>query len=158
MEHPPLNWLDLSLWPDKRNITNHVTNAQHLAGFGLTVLTGEACALGMRLLYDVETEFALDELQEFFCAELHLRPAWNHGVGSIMLPFEITRPLAIFLMTGWWGQVWVSNNTADIHGIEEESFENARAIWGGMGYRCYQHRNIGHGQSRNRHQMTGRVI
>lgn len=79
-----------------------VSNFRDLAQFGITGLTGEACAYSMRTLCDVNEE-GKELLAQFFgISELVLNKNWNQtvndkpAVGSIMLTHDIVPKLAQF--------------------------------------------------------------
>src|SRR5947209_18489014 len=66
--------------------------------YGLDLLTGESCAYMLRGLFDV-TVAGRKLINEFFCTDMKLPENWNGGAfGSIMLPYEILRPLALFTL------------------------------------------------------------
>jgi hypothetical protein len=72
--------------------------------FGIIPLTGEACGLGYRILFDV-TESGRKIIEKCFgLPELQLAKAWNHGsekklhIGSIMLSSELLVPIGIFAL------------------------------------------------------------
>jgi hypothetical protein len=79
-----------------------VTSFANLEQFGISALTGEACAFGMRTLCDVNEE-GKQLLSEFFgISELTLCPNWNTlvdgapAIGSVLLVRELLNPLARF--------------------------------------------------------------
>jgi len=71
-----------------------------LEKFGVKLLTGEACGLAMRGLFDL-TENGKALMQEFLRVECNSE-AWNRGsdddphVASVMLPYSVCKDLFIF--------------------------------------------------------------
>ena len=77
---------------------------QDLEPYGFVTLTGEACGLMYRILFDV-TAAGRHVIQKCFSApDLRLPEPWNRGapdaphVGSIMLSREMMVPLAVFAL------------------------------------------------------------
>jgi hypothetical protein len=76
--------------------------SKYLEGQGVGYLTSESCGIGIRALYDY-SERGKRLLEMFFGTTISGAP-WNStvgnepSVGSIMLPREMVRPLAIFAM------------------------------------------------------------
>lgn len=67
-----------------------------LRNMGIDVLTGERCAVGMRLLCDL-TKKAKELIEEFLGARLQCDEAWNTlGSYSMMLSYETLREIWIF--------------------------------------------------------------
>src|SRR5437867_11962011 len=109
-----------------------IRNYDELRPYGLNCLTGEACGLGMRLLFDV-TDKGRELLKTFFgVCDLSLPSNWNSGAnGSIMLPHEVARPLMVFaLLKGGCVEVWEDWDTKELYGIEnaEELAEYVSAV------------------------------
>jgi hypothetical protein len=81
-----------------------ITDWNDLGTYGLNCLTGEACAYGERLLFDVNDVGRKFLADYFSCPEMCLAPNWNskiNGVpatGSIMLCRELFGPLARFAL------------------------------------------------------------
>jgi hypothetical protein len=79
-----------------------VSSFRDLAQFGITGLTGEACAYGMRTLCDVNEEGRALLADFFGISSLTLNGNWNSSVddkpavGSIMLTHDILVKLAQF--------------------------------------------------------------
>lgn len=117
--------------------------------FGINVLTGESCGLGMRLLCDVD-ENGWKLLDEFF-GNTHSRNADNpdsgNGVnddaptsGSILLPRSIFEELAVFCLMHEDGVdaavilPWVNGLTGGIYGMTSEEYtewSKRRDVWYG---------------------------
>lgn len=123
-------------------MTKHVTavsNFRDLAQFGITGLTGEACAHGMRTLCDVN-EDGKTLLSNFFgISELVLNANWNQtvndkpAIGSIMLTADQVPKLAqfAFFQQGALAVVIVSGNTYvnSVNGIfDEKRIQEYRAF------------------------------
>lgn len=130
-----------------------INNWQDLESFGIDPLTGEADAYMLRILCDVNTAGYLHLCRFFGVVALDLKDSWNAKMqqGSIMLPYAILEPLAIFLLfeTGWQ-YVAVSKENGAIFGIDEEAYQRYKECdWLNI------RRNPGY--SRNVHQMSGRV-
>ncbi len=78
-----------------------------LREFGIDILTGEACAYGMRVLCDVSARGA-QTVRELFGLPHNtpLADNWNGGrgnangpsVGSVMLPYDCFKQLAVFCL------------------------------------------------------------
>ena len=134
--------------------------------FGLQCLTGEACGLGMRLLFDV-TEPGRKLLEKFFGVnQLILPQDWNGGeaVGSIMLAADQCTPIAIMGMLEQgcievWQQFENNERTGFLFGLENEeelklAGENM-TCWPNVTYRHWKYH--GTAGSRNVHAMSGRI-
>ncbi len=70
-----------------------------LREFGITPLTGEACAIGLRCLCDL-TEEGRDTVAECFgIMPQGFKDNWNSGgVASFMLPYDSLRPLSVVVL------------------------------------------------------------
>lgn len=134
--------------------------------FGFNCLTGEACGLGLRLLFDISAPAKAILVKALGVQDIALRDAWNGGdaVGSVMLDRDICTTLAIFgMLEQGCIEVWQSvgeNRDGSIHGIENEE-ELVLAKESNIGYpnvegwRVWKYQGTaGH---RNRHVMSGRV-
>ena len=136
-----------------------------LSRYGIVPLTGEACGLSYRLLYDVTAagkkviEKALD------VAELGLRENWNHGtpddphIGSLMLAPDLLPFLAVFaLLENGCLEVWLTKSR-EVVGIEADDEPDRVDSW----KRYYGERlarrfaYAGTAGDRNQHVMSGRV-
>lgn len=99
------------------------TGLNSLKQFGFNYLTGEACGIGMRILFDLN-ERAID-IWESFTRTTVTSHAWNDGKASIMLPHSIGQDLWIFahILKGtkyvFFGH-WVGKND-----LVEESFTDS---------------------------------
>jgi len=75
-----------------------------LSHYGIVPLTGEACGLMYRILFDVTARGKKVLEKAFDVSELRLRESWNRGtdddphVGSIMLAREVLPFVAIFAL------------------------------------------------------------
>jgi len=145
-----------------------------LEQFGFRCLTGEACGLTMRLLYDVNLlgkrilEYSLGDI------EVSLREPWNGGefnAGSVMLTYDMARTCAIFGMLGRHIQgekpcleVWELYDdgrlTGQLYGLEtQEEIDLATQYNIGCGKDASwrKWRLAGTAGDRNVHVMSGRV-
>ena len=137
------------------------TTWKELEEYGFDLLTGEACGLMYRLLFDV-TKQGKKILQNCFgIPELKLNANWNSGdkenphVGSILLTRDMFVPLAIFALlnsgykecwaTGCGGVVAFRETDADIELWKKQLNVGRRFAFSGTA------------GDRNRHEMTGRV-
>lgn len=82
------------------NTTEHYDGADSLRQFGICFLTGEACGLAMRGLFDL-TQDGINILTEFFGA-VEFKRNWNSGdkenphVASALIPYSCLEDLYIF--------------------------------------------------------------
>jgi hypothetical protein len=134
--------------------------------YGLNCLTGEACAFGQRLLFDVNAE-GRNLLCDFLgVASIDLQPNWNSSVntdlaiGSIMLTADTAWNLVTFALLSVDKYSHVIPHQLEHHGamgfdvdseIALEYLQKAREH-----YRVIV--NTTNGVSRNVHQFTGRTI
>jgi len=131
-----------------------------LAQFGLDPLTGEACGLMYRVLFDLTAQG--QKIVEK-CLGLRLIPAeaWNRGTnddphtGSVMIAPEMFVPLGIFaLLESGCTEVWRKGDS--LFGIEPSDSEQQLAFLRTQGeMRRYAYR--GTAGDRNLHLMSGRV-
>ena len=131
-----------------------------LAQFGLDPLTGEACGLMYRVLFDLTAQG--QKIVEK-CLGLRLIPseAWNRGtnddphIGSVMIAPEMFVPLGIFaLLESGCTEVWRKGDS--LFGIEPSDSEQQLAFLRTQGeMRRYAYR--GTAGDRNLHLMSGRV-
>ncbi len=85
-----------------------ISNWDDLREYGINVLTGEACTLGVRALCDV-TEQGAAIMREFYGLpyDSQLNVNWNSGaVGSVFIPWSMFPDLAAFIL------IRVGNKTA----------------------------------------------
>lgn len=109
-----------------------IDNWHDLRGYGINMLTGEACAVGTRLLCDVN-----EKGRQAICEILglphdtKLQPNWNSSVerqgdaiGAIMLPTSIFYDLSalVLLRSGCEAAVAVSGQ-GKVYGIEPDDNE-----------------------------------
>jgi hypothetical protein len=136
-----------------------------LAAYGLEPLTGEACGLMYRILFDVTAE-GLRILEK--CLGVKITPAepWNRGepdrphVGSVMLAQPMLVPLGIFaLLESGCTECWL-HKQGDLMGIEPsdspEIIERYRSMYEGTIVRRFAYR--GTAGDRNVHMMSGRTV
>lgn len=80
-----------------------IYTVRDLEGFGVDILTGEACALGLRVLCDLTTRGRLT-VEAFLGSQIMIAPGsnWNPGspedphVGSVLLTWSTLRDLLYF--------------------------------------------------------------
>lgn len=73
-----------------------------LQDYGIIPLTGEACAYGMRILYDL-TPSGVEVISRFLGGNVQFKDNsnWNSGaVASVMIPYSAIRDLERFVMLG----------------------------------------------------------
>lgn len=130
--------------------------------FGLDCLTGEACGLNYRILFDAAEQGRKVLAKCFGIPKLTLAEAWNRGtdrdphVGSIMLSQEMLIPVGIFaLLESGCSEVWLDGNS--LFGIEPadlpdylDTVKKAHPSLRRFAYR-------GTAGDRNLHMMSGRV-
>lgn len=132
--------------------------------FGITVLTGEACAYSQRLLCDVN-EDGLSLLAEFLgipdlklAAPMNSRVNGLPAVGSLMLAPGMWKDLAKFAFFHSRALGWVEVG-GELTGIYSQELFDSYVQHDYPVHRNYaltsSHPSVG---SRNVHQMTGRVI
>jgi hypothetical protein len=132
-----------------------ISSCKDLDAFGIRVLTGEACGLGFRLLFDL-TEQGKAILEKAFDVKLVPAEPWNRGaVGSIMLAPEMLPLVGTFaLLESGCREVWRDGDR--LVGIEDGDEDNAveRHVRGCLRRYAYE----GTSGSRNMHGMTGRTV
>ena len=135
-----------------------------LQQFGIVPLTGEACGLMYRILFDV-TERGRNVVAKCYgIPNVNLPEAWNRGpaedphVGCIMLSQESLTPVAVFaLLENGCKEVYLMGPV--VVGIEpgdpEDAAETMRRV-----YKVDYARRLSYGGTagdRNVHVMSGRV-
>lgn len=126
-----------------------------LADYGIVLLTGEACALTYRVLFDLTAQ-GKRTVEKCFSAKVESEP-WNSGeesdphVASIMLTSEMLEPLSVFaLLESGCSEVVVFHsiimgfNAAD---EKRPEIKNPKRVF-----------RYGSDGDRNRHQFSGRLI
>lgn len=154
-------------------MNDHITDANHLLQFGLNCLTGEACAYGMRLLFDVnEDGAALLRLYLGLPYDAKFAENWNSqvdgkpAIGSIMLTRASLPDLAIFALFHLRGchQVLQYGTGLDLQGIPANKVEDYAPYIERLNpdsYRLHWNHNSNRGyqlEGRNVHQATGRAL
>ena len=136
-----------------------------LQPFGIIPLTGEACGLMYRILFDVTARGKKTVATCFSIPGMTFAEPWNRGpvedphVGSIMLTQEMLVPLAVFaLLEGGCPEVYLMGSV--VLGIEAgdpaDGPETMRRV-----YKVECARRFSYGGTagdRNVHQMSGRVV
>jgi len=133
-----------------------------LERYGIVLLTGEACGLMYRILFDVTARGRAILEKCFSVNRIELASPWNTGkdqdphIGSIMLAREMLVPVGIFaLLESGCTEVWRKEDS--LFGIEpsdsREWCESFKKVYGPFQRFAYQ----GTAGDRNIHQMSGRV-
>ena len=133
-----------------------------LRPYGIEPLTGEACGLMYRILFDVTDRGRAILAKCFGLPQFSLAEPWNQGtadephVGSILLAPELLTPLAVFaLLEAGCVEAWAYSRC--VVGIEAddspEQVAQARQRW--PVYRTFRYG--GTAGDRNLHLMSGRV-
>lgn len=134
---------------------------QDLTYFGVDPLTGEACGLMYRVLFDVTAQG--QKIIEK-CLGLRLIPseAWNHGaeddphVGSVMLAPEMLVPVGIFaLLESGCTEVWRQGDC--LWGVEPSDSDQQKETFLRMHADVRRYAYRGTAGDRNVHLMSGRV-
>ena len=162
-------------YEEVRYCVSRVRDMRDLAKFGIQILTGESCGLGMRYLCDLNAR-GRAILEEFFGGSVNTVSGsnWNSEVNgepaeaSIMLSPNILPDLAAFCMLKSGFDVAAVHVTgADSYaavgfrlrnapeGTTVEAIMKALGCNQGPGFRIY--RNMGTAGTRNMHEMSGRV-
>lgn len=137
-----------------------VASWDDLRGYGIDLLTGEACSLMYRLLCDL-TQNGKRIVERCLSVQI-ASENWNSGskddphVASIMLTREMLLPLAVFaLLESGCREVWATDRAAI--GVEpddpQEQVEEMKRFHKPNRRFAYS----GPCQDRNQHQMSGRV-
>ena len=135
-----------------------------LQPFGIIILTGEACGLGFRILFDVTERGRQIVGRCLGVPNIVLAEAWNQGstedphVGSILLTQEMLIPLAVFaLLEAGCSEAYLMRRV--VVGIEPDdppgAAETMRKAYGVEYARRF--RFGGTAGDRNVHQRSGRV-
>ena len=136
-----------------------------LQPFGIIPLTGEACGLLYRILFDVTASGKRVLEKCFGTPNLNLPESWNRGgekdphVGCIMLTHEMLQPLAVFaLLESGCREVYLVKDS--VYGMEETdaptTIEDVKR-WSKVDY-ARRLAYSGTAGDRNVHVMTGRVV
>jgi len=135
-----------------------------LEPYGIIPLTGEACGLMYRILFDVTAKGRDVVAKCFGVPKVNLPEAWNCGtadnphVGCIMLSQEMLRPLAVFaLLENGCKEVYLMGEV--VVGIEPGDPEVAAETMR-RAYKVDHARRFSYGGTagdRNTHVMSGRV-
>jgi hypothetical protein len=141
-----------------------ISSWNDLRPYGIDALTGEACGLMYRILFDCTEHGRVIIGRAFGIPGIALEGPWNQGskeephIGSIMLSLEMLVPIAVFaLLESGCKEVWLLEKS--VLGIEatdsDDIVATAQKVYGEtirrrLGYR-------GTAGDRNIHVMTGRV-
>ena len=144
---------------------NTISSWDDLSSYGIIPLTGEACGLMYRILFDVTAQGKKILEKAFEVSRLELHENWNHGtdadphVGSIMLAREVLPFVGIFaLLEDGCIEVWLTKGGSLI-GIERtdlaEDVERFKEFHGSNLVRRFAY--SGTAGDRNEHMMSGRI-
>ena len=144
-----------------------------LEQFGFDCLTGEACGLGMRLLYDVSEEGkeVLERSMGLMPGSMQLMSPWNggkFGAGSVLMTYEQATTCAIFAMllkkrcVEVWQQYHHGRLGGSCYGLENaEEVRLAEESNIGCGsdasFRRWRLSSMPGSGDRNQHMISGRV-
>lgn len=148
------------------------TCPRDLEQFGFSCLTGEACGLGMRLLYDVNElgRLRLAKALGIPPERLKLAESWNgkaFNAGSVLLTGDLACTVAIFSMLDiGCAEVWQpyakdGKLTWELFGLTSDELLEAQDPanrWGsGAANEHRRWRYAGTAGDRNIHVMSGRI-
>lgn len=141
-----------------------VTCWRELEPFGIDPLTGEACGLTCRILFDVTERGRKILAKTLGIPDLNLAEPWNRGtaadphVGSLMLPHEMLTLVSVFaLLESGCDEAW--SYQGGVVGFEPGDTRDRRGLHLDL-YRDRLVRRYAYGGTagdRNAHQMSGRV-
>ena len=136
-----------------------------LSRYGIVPLTGEACGLMYRILFDVTAGGKRILEKAFDVSELGLRESWNSGadddphVGSIMLAREVLPFIGVFaLLEDGCPEVWLTKGGGLIGTQRTDSAEDVerfKQFHASQLVRRFAY--SGTAGDRNEHMMSGRV-
>ena len=140
-----------------------ISSWNDLREYGIDPLTGEACSLMYRILFDVTEKGAKVVRKCLGIPKMTFAESWNGGtkeephIGSIMLTQEMLIPLAIFaLLENGCTEAYILNGT--VIGIEpDDPPDTAEAMRKAYRVEYARRFSYGSGGDRNQHQMSGRV-
>ena len=144
---------------------NTISSWDDLSNYGIIPLTGEACGLMYRILFDVTARGKKILEKAFEVSQLKLHESWNQGtdadphVGSIMLARDALPFVGIFaLLENGCTEVWLTKGGSLI-GIErtdlEEDVKRFKEFHGSNLIRRFSY--SGTAGDRNEHMMSGRI-
>jgi hypothetical protein len=138
-----------------------------LRPFGIDLLTGEACSLMFRILFDVTEKGAAIVRRCFGIPKMSFAEPWNRGtphephVGSIMLTTEMLIPLAIFalLESGCTEAYLLGSSVIGLEpGDPADAIDTMRRVYNVEYARRFRYPGTPEtAGDRNVHQMSGRV-
>ena len=142
-----------------------ISSWEDLCPYGIVPLTGEACGLMYRILFDVTARGKRILEKAFDVSELRLHESWNRGteahphVGSIMLAREILSFVGVFaLLEDGCTEVWLTKGGSLI-GIQRtdlpDDVERFKRFHAADLVRRFAY--CGTAGDRNEHIMSGRV-
>jgi hypothetical protein len=141
-----------------------ITCWNDLEPFGIIPLTGEACGLCYRILFDLTEKGRAILATCFGIPQFKFAEPWNRGaasdphVGSVMLSREMLIPIAVFaLLESGCTEAWHVGES--VIGIEASHSEPDIELFRKFHEKDFRRRFAYQGTagSRNRHEMSGRV-
>ncbi|GMU20590.1 MAG: hypothetical protein AMXMBFR13_06870 [Phycisphaerae bacterium] len=143
-----------------------VFNWSDLKQFGVNLLTGEACGIGIRVLCDLDKR-GRALVSEFFGLDPGMfAENWNTGGEcSVMLPYSIIADLAVYAMLRSGCRAVITlKDRPEIHGAETQAeLEQFKRIMEDENQypkveRYYRAGGTAPGGMRNVHEMSGRIV
>ena len=132
-----------------------------LRTFGIDYLTGEACGIALRLLFDL-TENGERIIDSFFGGVQTTSKAWNKGKSSIMLPRSILDDLCVYALLTEYEYVVVKPGQGPV-GLDKTRYNRYFALseqcpeyFGSLRFYRKNKSHPGTGLE-NTHQMSGRT-
>ena len=159
-------------YEEAANRTEAVYSWEDMKKFGIQILTGEACGIGMRILCDLN-EDGKKVMEDFLGGRVAFDKdgSWNNtvngkpAVASVMLTVDLLTELAAFCLlsngfdvvavhvVGCQQTTALGLQTEGKYGLDD--FMKALGLERGNGFRTYQ--AMGTRGTRNQHVMSGRV-
>lgn len=144
---------------------------ENLKNFGINILTGEACAFGMRYLCDLNRD-GVDLLNDFygigaykienqnpFCPNMNSEVGDKPAIASCMISRNTLTDLYKFILftRGWEVAVFGKNEWT---GMTRESWDEIKEAWPDAITVCFNWKSSSQPSvgSRNIHAWTGRAI
>jgi len=142
-----------------------ISTLDDLRSYGIVPLTGEACGLMYRILFDVTKRGKKILEKAFDVSELRLRENWNCGadtdphVGCIMLPHDMLPFIGVFaLLESGCKEVWLTKSGSVIgtqRTDRKEDVERFKQFHADDLARRFSY--AGTAGDRNEHMMSGRI-
>jgi hypothetical protein len=142
----------------KEEYDMRVSQWKHLDNWGITSLTGEQDPYALRITCDL-SKYGLTLIQQYFgVRSINCYPPWNKGVASIMLPYEMLIPFAIYAMfhADKESAVVYDSHSEAVWPTTDEMLE-AYKKHPVDGYKIITNPNKEPGKNKNTHMMSGRT-